>query len=47
MSCSAGRMVYVDQTRKSNKSINAPESDMEGGKDKVPKLCWGKRTPAP
>ena len=43
----AGRVVNVDQTRKSKESVNASESDMEGGKYKVPKLRWGKSTPAP
>ena len=47
MSFCAGRVVNVDQTRKSKESINASESDMEGGKYKVPKLRWGKSTPAP
>ena len=46
ISC-AGRVVNVDQTRKSKESVNAPESDMKGRKYQVPKLLWGKRTPTP
>ena len=43
----ADRTVNVDQTRKSKESINAPESNMKGRKNQIPKLRWSKSTPAP